>query len=211
MTGVEELQEIECLTAANFTEDDPVWTMAEGCFQEVTDADSRQTVLWLPSFKTNEVVLVHLNFGGVIAYGQHSEKNKVTQYTVQRGDGTRFFETEENLRALPSPPKPNSGPLTGTWEGVMYGLPQGDLSFTAIFEQEGEKIVGVLAFFFGGAAFKPSAFRNKELELHMDTPLANFVLKAEYKANEISGRWSTDERSNGTWECKKVIEGASVH
>ena len=148
---------------------------------------------------------------GVIAYGQHSEKNKVTQYTVQRGDGTRFFETEENLRALPSPPKPNSGPLTGTWEGVMYGLPQGDLSFTAIFEQEGEKIVGVLAFFFGGAAFKPSAFRNKELELHMDTPVANFVLKAEYKANEISGRWSTDERSNGTWECKKVIEGASVH
>ena len=56
---------------------------------------------------------------GVIAYGQHSEKNKVTQYTVQRGDGTRFFETEENLRALPSPPKPNSGPLTSTWEGVM--------------------------------------------------------------------------------------------
>ena len=50
MTGVEELQEIECLTAANFTEDDPVWTMAEGCFQEVTYAHSRQTVLWLPSF-----------------------------------------------------------------------------------------------------------------------------------------------------------------
>src|SRR5256885_14813610 len=65
MTGVEELQEIECLTAANFTEDDAVWTMAEGCFQEVADAHSRQTVLWLPSFKTNEVALVHLNFGGV--------------------------------------------------------------------------------------------------------------------------------------------------
>src|SRR2546430_606197 len=65
MTGVKELQEIECLTAANFTEDDSVWTMAEGCFQEVTDAHSRQTVLWLPSFKTNKVVLVHLNFGGV--------------------------------------------------------------------------------------------------------------------------------------------------
>src|SRR5213080_4958746 len=65
MTGVEKLQEIECLTAANFTEDDSVWTMAEGCFQEVTDAHSRQTVLWLPSFKTNKVVLVHLNFGGV--------------------------------------------------------------------------------------------------------------------------------------------------
>src|SRR6266436_1266467 len=65
MIGVEAVQEIECLTAANFTEDDPVWTMAERCFQEVPDAHSRQTVLWLPSFKTNKVVLIHLNFGGV--------------------------------------------------------------------------------------------------------------------------------------------------
>src|SRR6266478_6110977 len=65
MTGVEELQEIECLTAAYLTQDDPVWAMAEGCFQEVADAHSRQTVLWLPSFKADKVVLVHLNFGGV--------------------------------------------------------------------------------------------------------------------------------------------------
>jgi hypothetical protein len=35
MTRVQELQEIECLTAAYLTEDDPVWAVAEGCFQEV--------------------------------------------------------------------------------------------------------------------------------------------------------------------------------
>src|SRR6266852_747597 len=65
MTRVEELQEIEGLTAANFAEDDPVWAMAERCFQEVTDAHSRQSVLWLPGFKADKIVLVHMNFGGV--------------------------------------------------------------------------------------------------------------------------------------------------
>src|SRR5438094_687749 len=45
--------------------DDPVWAMAEGCFQKVADAHSRQSVLWLPGFKADKVVLVHLNFGCV--------------------------------------------------------------------------------------------------------------------------------------------------
>jgi hypothetical protein len=148
---------------------------------------------------------------GVIAYGQHSEKNKVTQYTVQEDDGTRFFETEEHLIALPRHQSPNSGSLTGLWEGVMHGLPQGDFPVTISFQQEGEKVTGVLAFFFGGGAFKSSTLRNDELELHMDTPIGDFVLNGEYKAGEISGQWSADDGSKGMWESKKVIEAASIH
>src|SRR6266566_1157996 len=60
---------------------------------------------------------------GVICYGQHSGKNKITQYTVQKDDGERFFETEEQLIALPRQTSANFGPLTGTWEGVLNGLP----------------------------------------------------------------------------------------
>jgi hypothetical protein len=147
---------------------------------------------------------------GVITYGQHSEKNKVTQYNVQEDNGTRFFETEERLIALPREKSPKPGPLTGTWEGVMHGLPQGDLPCTISFQQEGEKVAGVLALFFGGGAFKSSTLRNNELELHMDTPLANFVFTADYKAGEISGQWSADDGSKGMWEGKKVIEAASI-
>ena len=55
MTRVQELQEIECLAAANLTEYDPVWSMAEGRFQEITNAHSRQTVLGLPGFKADKV------------------------------------------------------------------------------------------------------------------------------------------------------------
>src|ERR1700675_1171812 len=65
MARVQKLQEIECLTSANLTEYDPVWPMAEGRFQEITNAHSRQAVLRLPGFKADKVVLVHLNFGCV--------------------------------------------------------------------------------------------------------------------------------------------------
>src|SRR5437016_3080260 len=65
MTRVEELQEIECLTAPYLSENDPVGTVAEGCFQEVTNAHTWQAVLWQSGFKADEVVLFHLNFRGV--------------------------------------------------------------------------------------------------------------------------------------------------
>src|SRR5690242_8991349 len=65
MARIEELQKIECLTSTYLTEDDSVWPMAESCFQEVADAYGRQAVLWLPSFKADKVVQVHLNFGCV--------------------------------------------------------------------------------------------------------------------------------------------------
>src|SRR6516162_9337220 len=65
MTRVEELQEIECLTAPYLSEDDPIGTVAEGCFQEVTNAHTWQAVLWQPGFKADKVVLFHPNFGGV--------------------------------------------------------------------------------------------------------------------------------------------------
>jgi len=71
MTRVEELQEIECFTAAYLTEHDPVWAIAEGCFQKVTDAHSRQSVLWLPGFKTNKIVVVYLDFALTTSFIVH--------------------------------------------------------------------------------------------------------------------------------------------
>src|SRR5271169_2401945 len=65
MSCVEELQEIEGLSSAYFTEDDPVGPMTKGGFEEVADGDGGQTVLRLPRFETDQVVLVHVNFGGV--------------------------------------------------------------------------------------------------------------------------------------------------
>jgi hypothetical protein len=62
VTCIEKLQEIERLTAPYLTENDPVRAVSEGGFQQVTDAHSRQSVLGLPGLKTNQIVLIHLNF-----------------------------------------------------------------------------------------------------------------------------------------------------
>jgi hypothetical protein len=65
VTCIEKLQEIERFAAAYFTKDDPVGAVAKGRFQQVTDTYCRKAVLWLPSLETNEIILVHLNFGCV--------------------------------------------------------------------------------------------------------------------------------------------------
>ena len=65
VAGIEKLQEIESLTAANLTENDPVRAVAEGGLQQVADAHCRQAVLRLPRLETNQIVLAHLNFGRV--------------------------------------------------------------------------------------------------------------------------------------------------
>lgn len=90
----------------------------------------------------------------------------------------------------------------------MHGLPQSDFPFTAVFQQEGEKVDGVLAFFFAGTAVISSSLKDNKLELRMNTPLANFMLTGEYKPGEVSGQWSTDEGSRGTWGSKKIVETA---
>jgi Cupin len=153
-------------------------------------------------FKLNDRVRAERG-EGVIAYGQHSEKNRITQYTVQTDDGKRLFETEDHLTAVTARAVTSSGPLSGIWEGIMHGFPQGDFPFTISFQQTGEDVKGVFALFFGGGAFKSSTLRHNTLDLHLDTPLANFVFNAQYRNGSISGTWSTDEGSKGTWEAKK--------
>jgi hypothetical protein len=65
MTCIEKLQKIESLASTYFAKDDPVGAVAKGCFQEIADAYCREAILWLPSLETNEIILVHLNFGCV--------------------------------------------------------------------------------------------------------------------------------------------------
>ena len=65
VTRIEKLQEIKGLAAAYLSKNDPVGAVAKGRFQEVADAYCRKAVLWLSSLETNEIILVHLNFGCV--------------------------------------------------------------------------------------------------------------------------------------------------
>jgi hypothetical protein len=62
MPCVEELQEIEGLSSTYFAKDDPVRPVAKGGFEEVPDGDGGQTVLGLPRFESDQVVLGQVNF-----------------------------------------------------------------------------------------------------------------------------------------------------
>src|SRR6267142_2330854 len=62
MPCVEELQEIEGLSSTYFAKDDSVGPVAKGGFEEVPDGDGGQTVLRLPRFEADQVVLGQVNF-----------------------------------------------------------------------------------------------------------------------------------------------------
>ncbi len=66
MSGVEKLQQIEGLATTNFTQDQTIGPMAKRCLQKIPNGDGGQTVLRLPRFETDKVVLAHMNFRGVL-------------------------------------------------------------------------------------------------------------------------------------------------
>ena len=55
MAGIEELQKIKCLAAANLTQQNAVRPVPERRFQQIADGDARQTILRKPRFKANQV------------------------------------------------------------------------------------------------------------------------------------------------------------
>src|SRR5215831_2621252 len=141
---------------------------------------------------------------GVVVEGVHSKENNRTQYDIQTENGQRFYESEEDLTAVPADRNLQAGPISGIWNGVMHGMTGGDTSCTFYIQRGKDQITGVLALPQGGVAFNNSTFRNNTLELHLDTLVAGkFAFNAEYKQGELHGNWSLDSGPKGAWEAKK--------
>jgi hypothetical protein len=95
------------------------------------------------------------------------------------------------------------GPMTGTWNCQAKGGPEGDMPFTLYLQQDGEKVDGSVSSPIGGTQITSGSFKNNTLEIHIDSPEGNYVLTAKFDKGELSGTWSKDEDSKGTWEGKK--------
>src|SRR5258707_13677118 len=65
VTGVQELQEVEGLSAADFAQNQSVRAMAEGRLQEIANSHCRKAVLFAAGFKADEVCLRQLKLGRV--------------------------------------------------------------------------------------------------------------------------------------------------
>ncbi len=102
--------------------------------------------------------------------------------------------------------KPKPGPMTGTWECMSHGGPQGDMAFTLSLEQNRENVSGSVSSPIGNTDISSGTFKNKMLEIHIDTPEANYVLTGKLKKGELTGEWSGGNQEKGSWEGKKKTE-----
>jgi hypothetical protein len=94
------------------------------------------------------------------------------------------------------------GKLTGTWECLSHGMPQGDLPFTLSLEQNGTEVTGSVDSPMGGTEITRATFDKNKLEIQIDTPQGSYVLTARLKKGKLTGEWVHDP-DKGTWEGSK--------
>ena len=105
--------------------------------------------------------------------------------------------------------KSKPGPLAGTWECTAHGTEQGDLPFTLTLEQSQQEITGSVSSPMGGTEISSGTFKNKAVEIHINTPQGNYTVTGKLKKNQLSGDWSSDADQKGTWEGKKAAQAKS--
>ncbi len=104
---------------------------------------------------------------------------------------------------------PKPGPMTGTWECTSHGGEQGDMPFTLTLQQAKEDVTGSVSSPMGGTEISSGSYKNKTLEIHINTPQGNYLLTGKFKKNQLSGEWSSDTNQKGTWEGKKAAQTKS--
>jgi hypothetical protein len=98
--------------------------------------------------------------------------------------------------------------LSGTWDCVAHGGPQGDMAFTLYLQQSKEVVDGSITSPLGGTQVSSGALRKNELELHFDLPQGSYTLMGRLeKGGKIVGAWSL-ESEKGSWEGTKHDEGS---
>jgi hypothetical protein len=106
--------------------------------------------------------------------------------------------------SVPVQDKSAPGPLSGSWECMSRGGPQGDTAFTLDLSQDGAKVTGSVSSAQGGMEITSGSFKDEMLEIHLDTPDGNYLLTAKLHDGKLTkGETSLDGKAYGTWEGKK--------
>jgi hypothetical protein len=98
--------------------------------------------------------------------------------------------------------KPKPGPLSGTWECTSRGGPQGQMPFTLLLKQFGETVTGSVTSPIGGTQISSASFKNKTLDIKIDTDDGTYLLTARLKNGKLAGSWS-NQSQRGTWQGSK--------
>src|SRR5579864_6554328 len=82
--------------------------------------------------------------------------------------------------------KPKPGPLTGTWQCMAHGGPDGDLAFTLTLEQSDETVTGSVSSPIGSTELGDASFKKNRLEIHIDAGETKYLLTGTYKKGQLS-------------------------
>lgn len=110
--------------------------------------------------------------------------------------------------SLAAEKKSKPGPLAGTWDCMSYGGSQGDMAFTLYLDHEGDSITGSVSSPIGGTDITTGTFKNKALEIRLETPQGTYVITGKLHKGALKGEWTHDAGEKGTWEGKKQASAA---
>ena len=94
------------------------------------------------------------------------------------------------------------GPLTGTWECISHGSSRGDMAFTLDLQQEKDTVAGSVTSPIGSSDLSSASFKNKTLEIQIESDKGDYVLTGKLKDGKLSGDWTHGDEK-GSWEGKK--------
>ncbi len=95
-------------------------------------------------------------------------------------------------------------PMAGVWHCVALGMPNGDVPFTLHLHQSGKTVTGWVSSSLGDADITTASFKNKKLEIHIDTDQANYMIIGKLSHGKLAGRWSDNQNEKGTWKGHRV-------
>lgn len=98
----------------------------------------------------------------------------------------------------------DAGPITGSWKCVSHGGPNGDTNFTLDLQQDGEKVTGSVDSDQGGMDITSGSFKDDTLEIRLETPQGNYVIKGKLQDGQLAGDVTLDDKAQGNWEGKKA-------
>lgn len=105
-----------------------------------------------------------------------------------------------------APAKSNPAePLTGTWQCVAHGFPQGNVPFTLYLkERPDNSVTGWVRSPLGTADLFSVTFKNNDLEIRINAPHGGYRLSARHQGNRFTGTWSRGSSLQGKWEGKRT-------
>ena len=77
------------------------------------------------------------------------------------------------------------------------------MPFTMKLKQKGETVEGSISTATGEINITSGSFKKNMLEIHCDTPDANYLVTGKLEQDQLSGHWAKGTEQEGAWEGKK--------